>query len=216
MTIVITGITNPRNLEPTGPFHIVTYDTNGTSEIDGGFDIDTKMRDLAEIENISITPSSDVNGALNRYTFVLKTRVTIIDGDVLQITFPSQITLPATIEELNILSVPRTVDDQKVSDVLKVEMSGQTVFITFIKVGSVSQTYTWTIENIKNPPSTIPSDTFINIIFVDKNGWGVQYLNIIAVPPPYVVNKKPGLIINENLIQRSDLPATKTTYEISF
>ena len=43
MTMVITGITNPRNVEPTGPFKIVTYDTDGKSAIDDGFDIDTEM-----------------------------------------------------------------------------------------------------------------------------------------------------------------------------
>ena len=43
VTMVITGITNPRNVEPTGPFKIVTYDTDGKSAIDDGFDIDTEM-----------------------------------------------------------------------------------------------------------------------------------------------------------------------------
>lgn len=47
ITFILAGITNPRNVEPTGPFRIITFDTDGKSAIDDGFDIDTEMTELA-------------------------------------------------------------------------------------------------------------------------------------------------------------------------
>ena len=46
-TILLTGITNPRTEKPTDFFRIITYDANGLSEIDAGFDKSTKMTKLA-------------------------------------------------------------------------------------------------------------------------------------------------------------------------
>lgn len=81
MIIVISGITNPRNIQPTGPFHIITYDADDYSVIDAGFDIDTAMTELAPVDNVYVQPSSDMNGVVNIYTFTVATKVTIIDGD---------------------------------------------------------------------------------------------------------------------------------------
>ena len=75
-------MTNPRNTEPTGPFRIVTYDEDGVSEIDGGFDIDTKMTELAVVDNVDVKPGSNLNGAITTYTFTVTTKVTIVQGDV--------------------------------------------------------------------------------------------------------------------------------------
>ena len=112
--------------------------------------------------------------------------------------------------------VPRTVDDQLVTDILKVERSGQTVFVTFIYVAATTENYIWTLDNIKNPASTQPSGSFVSITSVDKDGWAVQYLNTIVVPAPNVVNINPGEIIIYDLIQKNNEPATVTTYEIRF
>jgi hypothetical protein len=46
-TIVITGITNPRSIQPTQVIHIVTYDADGISEIDAGYDVGVTMDGLA-------------------------------------------------------------------------------------------------------------------------------------------------------------------------
>ena len=64
-TILLTGITNPRTDESTDFFRIITYDANGISEIDAGFDKSTKMEKLAEIDSITVTPSSVINGDTN-------------------------------------------------------------------------------------------------------------------------------------------------------
>ena len=64
-TIILTGMTNPRTDESTDFFRIITYDANGISEIDAGFDKSTKMVKLATIDSITVTPSSVINGDTN-------------------------------------------------------------------------------------------------------------------------------------------------------
>jgi hypothetical protein len=49
ITINIVGITNPRTTKPTGTFSITTYDTDKTSEIDVGYDINTFMAMAGEL-----------------------------------------------------------------------------------------------------------------------------------------------------------------------
>ena len=46
-TLVITGITNPRSVQPTDVIHIVSFDADGISEIDAGFDVSLTMSELA-------------------------------------------------------------------------------------------------------------------------------------------------------------------------
>ena len=105
-----------------------------------------------------------MNGETTLYTFTLTTKVTIIAGEVYKITFPAQVTLPATVTELNITPIPRVINGILATDELKVEMSGQTVIITFITVATASETYEWTLDNISNPVSMVPADFFGTII----------------------------------------------------
>ena len=113
-------------------------------------------------------PSSDVNGALNSYTFTIGTKVAIVEGDVFKFTFPDEIILPNEVEALNVTPIVRVVNDVQVSDELKAEMAGNTVFVTFIKVAESTGTYKLILENIKNPPSTKPSGSFDVIISEDS------------------------------------------------
>lgn len=101
---------------------MTTFDADGISEIDSGFDIGTTMVDLAKITGFSVRPSSTINGVMNTYTFTLSTVVNFEQGDVLRYTMPPKVILPATVEELNITPLPRTVDGNDVTDVLEVEI----------------------------------------------------------------------------------------------
>ena len=146
----------------------------------------------------------------------MTTKVTVVQGDVIRFTFPDEIILPNTIEDFNITPVPRTVDGQAVTDEMKVERSGQTVFVTFITVAPTTGNYSWTLDNIKNPASTKPTGSFVTISSVDGNGWGVQELYVLIVPAPFIINVKPALMLDSELIQKNNEPATATTYEIRF
>ena len=131
------------------------------------------MTILAKVENFSVDPGSDVNGAINTYAFTIRTKVPILEGDVFRFTFPSEIVLPSDTKDLNIASIVREVNDVEVSDDLDVEIAGNTVFVKFSKVADSTGTYRWTLDNIRNPPSTKPSSSFKNIISEDKDNYGV-------------------------------------------
>ena len=55
-TIILTGITNPRSIQPTDVVHIVSFDADGISEIDAGFDISITMVDLASFKSFTVRP----------------------------------------------------------------------------------------------------------------------------------------------------------------
>jgi len=134
----------------------------------------------ATIDNFSVSPSNVINGASNTLIFSITTRVTIINGDVFKFTVPSQITLPATDDELEITPLPRTIDGIEVRDEMKVVTSGNLVIITFIKVAATTETYKWTLSNIQNPPSEKTSDPFTGLISVDSGSWNVQAYTVVG------------------------------------
>ena len=173
MNIVIVGVNNPRNFAPTGQFLIYTYDQDQISEIDAGFNINTAMSVPASITNFSVLPSNFTNGVINTYTFTITTQVVFVNGDKIQFVVPKQITLPASVNDLNITPLPRIVNGIEVSDVLQVEKNGQLIIITFVTVAPTTETYKWTLSKIQNPSSLRQSDQFGQLISNDKNGWSV-------------------------------------------
>ena len=50
----LVGLDNPRSLNPTGVFHLVTYDVDGTSVIDSGYDVNTVMTEIASITSFTV------------------------------------------------------------------------------------------------------------------------------------------------------------------
>ena len=78
----------------------------------------------ASITNFSVLPSNFTNGVINTYTFTITTQVVFVNGDKIQFVVPKQITLPASVNDLNITPLPRIVNGIEVSDVLQVEKNG--------------------------------------------------------------------------------------------
>ena len=101
-----------------------------------------------------------------------------------------------------------------VVDELSVQISGKTLIITFIKAAVSDQTYKWTLDNITNPPSVLPSDPFSDLISYDSNNDGVQQYFI--VPGPIIINTQPGEISVADLIQKNKQHNQNTTYIVIF
>ena len=137
------GINNPRSQMKTGVIKIRTFASNGLSEIDSGFNQDVQMTELAQMESFTVTTGSSVNGEENTYTFSINSRVTILDGDTISFNVPAQVGLPQTVEELDIIPLPREVDGERVTDRLTIEMIGQMLYITFVEVAPISEVYQW-------------------------------------------------------------------------
>ncbi len=61
---------------------------DGISEIDAGFEIETKMEKAWPIADWSVIPGSGTNGIATTYTFSITTPIQITNGDYLIYTFP--------------------------------------------------------------------------------------------------------------------------------
>jgi hypothetical protein len=100
LIIDLVGVINPRTTEPTGTFHISTFDDNETP-IDEGYDVNTQMYFLGQLHSFSAIQTNFVNGVENRYIFSMQSAVPLNSGDKLSFTFPTDIVPPSTSEELN-------------------------------------------------------------------------------------------------------------------
>ena len=55
-TFELVGLDNPRSLNPTAGFHLTTYDVDGTSPIDTGYDVNTVMNEISAITSFTVEP----------------------------------------------------------------------------------------------------------------------------------------------------------------
>lgn len=94
LNITVGGFVNPRSFAPTGPFIINTYDIDGISLIDTGYNQTAAMSIPANLQSFSARPSSLVNGQLNTYTFSLQSNLTIANGDKVTFVLPTELTPP--------------------------------------------------------------------------------------------------------------------------
>ena len=220
-TIEIHGLINPRSDAQTGPFIFVTFDSDGISEIDSGFDISTKIDVLAPIQNMVFLPTDTItgvanttNGGISSYEVAITTKVSLIDGDILSFTVPPQLVVPSDATDLHITSISRVVgSDTDVTDVLSVNVAGNTIVVTFVTAGAANNVYRFSLDNIINPPSSLPSDPFTNIFIQDVHRDNVMVFYNVG---PTVVTEQAALIQNALLVQGIETPATATTYIISF
>ena len=92
------------------------------------------------------------------------------DGDIVSFNFPIETKLPEA-EQLIVEPTAREVNGNSVIDDLKIEKTGdRSVKVTFLSVAPTTETYNWQIKNIKNPPSTKPSERFTNIKVTTSTG----------------------------------------------
>lgn len=84
ITIKIGGLTNPRSFEPTDYFVVTTYDSDGASPVDKGYNRYAVMTIKGEITSVNIVPSTKVNGKLSTYTFTMVQPIPVMTGDRLK------------------------------------------------------------------------------------------------------------------------------------
>lgn len=91
LQFTIEGIQNPRSLRPTDSFQARIYDPNG----DGQYAITTgrtiTMLAASDFKSISISQGSENNGAVTDYTFSITLSNTLVAGDFIRVTFPTEV-----------------------------------------------------------------------------------------------------------------------------
>ena len=114
-----------------------------------------------------------INGDKSVYTFALQTEKPLADGDVLEFKFPPEVTLPQK-GDLKVKPLPRIKDNVEKTDDVLIDLKDDKVLLTFLSVAPADGTYSWQIENIKNPPSTKPTEPFSGIKVSSQAGDGIQ------------------------------------------
>ena len=167
-------------------------------------------------DGFSVTHNDKTNGVLTDYTFEIDSRVMIFDGDDFRIGIPPQVRLPLDQNDLQIKSIARIIGGIKIYDELKVEIIGNTIIVTFVKVGLSNGVHKWTIYNVGNPYWLKPTSKFGPITSFDINGELVQQLNMNVVNV-YIQNQNKGIITQyEKLIQADKDAGVLTPYTIVF
>ena len=82
------NIRNPRSYKPSKGFSIITRDMNKVPVDIGGQDINLVMNRMNFFEEFKVTPSDATNGAVNTYVVEFKSKVFMIENDILNIVFP--------------------------------------------------------------------------------------------------------------------------------
>lgn len=63
------GVKNPRSHQPTSLFFVTTYDTDGVSLIDTGYQENLVMTKSGKITAFNVERESFLNGYINNYKF---------------------------------------------------------------------------------------------------------------------------------------------------
>lgn len=66
---------------PTASFLITTFDTDGLSTIDSGFNVNTAMTVAGAITSFKVESLNKTNGATTTYLFQLESVVAMMPGD---------------------------------------------------------------------------------------------------------------------------------------
>jgi hypothetical protein len=93
LQFTIEGIQNPRSRTPTSTFNVVIYDSNGDSQYSITSGLTVAMSSASDFLSISLSPASQENGAINDYTFFITLSNTVVAGDFIRLTFPSEISV---------------------------------------------------------------------------------------------------------------------------
>jgi hypothetical protein len=134
--ITIGGFVNPRSFAPTGPFTINTFDIDGVSLIDSGYNQTAAMSVPADLQSFSARPSSLVNGQLNTYTFSLQSNLTMANGDMVTFVLPLELTPPTNSSVMNCVGVTNV-------DSVTCSINGRTITVVLTKISATSGAYSW-------------------------------------------------------------------------
>lgn len=190
-------------MKPTDPFVLVTYDTDAESEIDSGFKLSATMTIAGEILSFSAQPQSFINGAINTFTFSVQASIPLLRTDSLSFKLPLEMQAPeklTCIEILNLIEPKCIISDEGV------------ITVRFTDFENADGAFSWQITDLRNPSSTQPSSPFVDVRFIDQDGFTISdSLEVVRV-----TNKFPAQITDFDLIQSSLKPDTVSSYEIVF
>ena len=156
--------------------------------------------------SFSVLQSNYTNGALNTYVFSLQSTIPLQDGDRLQFDVPPQITPPKSSSEMDCKGRDNVAQ-------VSCSVSGRSMIVQFQKISGTTGTFGWTVDNMKNPASSMPSESFSGIFVVSSEQYEVA---TYAPKTTGVTNKLPANILDYHLHQDLKEANARTSYSIAF
>ena len=156
------------------------------------------MTSSGQLTSVVVVPTSVVNGAKNDYRFEIKPNIQLAIGDVLSITFPPEVLLPAT-------SLMKCKGDSKVTIDSCVKVNSNQLKITFfniVKNLNPWEVFSITVSNCVNPVSLKPSSPFTDIKLISKQGNNVaEYTDSGLVIKTSVLSSIYSLSLSQSNLQ---------------
>ena len=150
------------------------------------------MTAINELNLVTVTPSSLINGATCNYKITVNVETPLYDTDKFTITFPSEVTLP-TSPICSVVSGSTTLS--AVSCAPKV---GQKMTATLTFNGGQIPTRTdfeFLVQNCINPPDIYPTSSFTQIFATDASDQSISgYSSTVTI-----ATTTPGSIITSSL-----------------
>ena len=209
LTFSVGGCTNPRTTKTSASWQIQTTDSsdNLIDTVTSGITVSMSSSSLSDFTSVGLVATDKTNGASTTYTFSVVPGTTLISTDYITIAFPSEVSLASTISTCTAVS--------KLTAVACALESSSTLkaTLTTITGGSAtsSETVSFTVGAITNPPSTTPSSAFTFLAFAD-GGYGLSQYSATA---PTVTNTAAGAFTSVALAQDSNAASTATSYTVT-
>jgi hypothetical protein len=157
------GVRNPVSLQVTSSFTIetLTSDDFNIDSINSG--VTTTMTIVNQMSSVQILPESLVNSDVNNIRFKIVASSPLQKGDLIKITFPSQVSAPSgTISCSGITALSTTISCTKPStspEIIQVVFN----FGTSTEIAA-NELMEFSINSCTNPPTTQTTDTFTFLI----------------------------------------------------
>lgn len=196
---------NPSSTKSVQSFTATTYDSSAYTIDTLSTNIAVKVNTPNTLTSASASMASLVNGALTTYTFTITPKNTTPSGSYITIIPPSVVTFP---------SVPTCTSTSSLITAISCTIISSTnlqATLTMSSSATSSNALSFTVSNVKNPPSTLPSTTFLIYTFtsdsygIDKKESGIAVTTTTA-----------GTITNMIITAGDTKIAAATAYTINY
>ena len=172
----IEGVRNPVSQEPTSSFSAKTQtsDSFAIDEITTGRLV--IMTSVSPLQSVSLSSTSLVNGDTNNLTIEVNSPSDLVNGDILSLTFPSDITLPATVNWVGVTNLDASVSWSTSGNVVRATLD----FLSDV-ILLAGNSFSLTLEGLGNPTTTAPSGNIV-VAITNSNGFTVNnYLSDLKI-----------------------------------